>query len=148
MMKDLTPLWQALARAQRALGGLSKDQRGPRGEYTSCEAAIHQARRVLLNEGLLLLVESARVEELTPEDIDEHGALQRSDVVVLNRQLRLVHTETGADIVLQQVWPIVRRRARQGARADAEADAARAADRRGAALDHAGARRLGDRRGR
>ena len=122
MMKDLTPLWQALARAQRALGGLSKDQRGPRGEYTSCEAAIHQARRVLLNEDLLLVVESARVEELTPEDIDEHGALQRSDVVVLNRQLRLVHTETGADIVLQQVWPIVPSRGRPLDHSAASAD--------------------------
>ena len=121
-MKDLTPLWQALARAQQAIGGLGKDQRGPRGEYTSCEAAISAARRVLLNEGLLLVVESARVEEMASADVDEHGALTRTDVVVLNRQLRLVHTDSGADVVLNQVWPIVPSRGRPLDHSAASAD--------------------------
>ncbi len=121
-MTDTSLLWAALARAQQSIGGLRKDQKGPRGEYTSCEAAIHASRRVLLNEGLVLIVESARVEELAPSDVDEHGAMVRSDQLVLNRQLRLVHADSGVSILFHQVWPILPSRGRPIDHAAASAD--------------------------
>jgi len=100
-------IFAALAKAQAAIGALSKDGDGTRGAYVSVDSAVAASKKALVDNGLLFVQTGLRVIEMTrsnPEE-DAKGNAKPAPTLI-SRDVLLVHVETGETLSLGQTWPV------------------------------------------
>ncbi len=114
----------ALVEAQRSITGIEKDSQNTfhKYKYVSGEAMIHYCSRMLTAAGLTVVPTSTALRSV--EGYNVNDGKTEWPLLIMVREYRISHGESGESLTMGQEWPVVPERGRPLDKATAAADTA------------------------